>query len=845
MRPTASRESGAYEQTPRQGLRPRTPLRPARRAADGPSLRLVRFIPSECRPYDVGHYDDVVSRVRATGVIPALVAALATATLGAAPPPHDPSSAGRDGRAAARLISVPVRIAPAPGEARRACATIDARALEVELRGRSIEQADIELDRAPRPTLHALVLDRSSSLGEGLPRAREAAAAYLARLAPPLERGLVLVFDEGAELRQAVTNDRERLVAAVRDVRQSARTALLDALHATLGELGYHTERPVVVLLTDGADVASVHGLDDVRRAAAALSDLTLFVIGVELDAAERTEQNRQALRELAEGTGGLFLEVDRTQGIEPLFASITDALEREAILTVVDPEPEAELGELRVRSRERACRITRLGSRKATRAGGEARALPHHRPPHTWWIEPGPTTLLLERLATRRATDPRCPAAGQKPRAFWLAAGDDAARGCGLDVARSFGLLHQPGGAEPVLDHAGVELRVRPIVVQRRPIEALPRSPSHVLVELGRLAPPDGLGERHVDWPWLVEGSVLDELRPLLARTLYEWPEYRLFALERLEQAAETEIDRLAARLAHRFPQASPEVVRQAARSTPEGRALLERAAAPGPTELVPFLAAWLGDVPASELFAAWEQERIDERLSGVERDDDSFPAAWRAVRAPLAAPTSARIVVPLVSGFDPVERRVGLWRIVLPRPSWLEPRRVRPDLYGRAPEGSLDLVPELPLGWIALDELARRDGELLAHLRARGYRVARIGYRLLGSGAALDPERAFDLTRVELAFETDAAGTDPARLELEADIALRAVEVEPLAREAPSRVVHRLERLATRTGGDEALGARLAALHAALAAPPPPPDPTRWETVFERLETLDGGPR
>jgi hypothetical protein len=166
---------------------------------------------------------------------------------------------------------------------------------------------------------------------------------------------------------------------------------------------------------------------------------------------------------------------------------------------------------------------------------------------------------------------------------------------------------------------------------------------------------------------------------------------------------------------------------------------------------------------------------------------------------------PSYGRILVPLRPVRDDAGNRIGFWRVVLPRTSWMDAR-----VEGRADDADwsglpLDLVPDLPLGhWLVgrvLDlepELARRLSQLGA-----GRLEVELGYRSLVKPYRQNPEHAFDRSRVEVRI---VAGPG-SELMLTADVQLDGDERRPV-----------LVALAIEGRGDGALEALADAVEAEL---------------------------
>jgi len=267
-------------------------------------------------------------------------------------------------RARVRVHTARVRIEPTsrarPGE----CLDLGVDDLKVRLRGDLVEGADIlELERDRHPAVHALLIDTSGSMFGQLDRVRAAAIAYVERLDPEHDSAFVATFDESVLLASAVTRDRETLLAAIRDIRMSQLTSLNDGLYYTILELRAQRERPVILLLSDGIDTVSFYERHDVYDLVQRTPDLSVFTIGLALPylqsrMAPGTLSTKRFLQRIASKTNGKYFDVPTAAGVEEVYLRIRDMLENEATLNVVDPDPDAEPGRLKVSSRSPACKI-------------------------------------------------------------------------------------------------------------------------------------------------------------------------------------------------------------------------------------------------------------------------------------------------------------------------------------------------------------------------------------------------------------------------------------------------------------------------------------------------------
>jgi VWFA-related protein len=704
-----------------------------------------------------------------------LLASLTLSSATAQPSTPPPVRIDLEEQAQASLSVVRVRIEPTRSTSPGACQVLGLDDLVVEVQGRELSGSKyLRLDRVRTPTLHALVLDSSASMTGSFEYAKLAARQYVEQLDPQRERALVLTFDENVVMRHAPTADRERLTATVDALRTGSRTALLDAVYDAALELDTHRERPVLVLLTDGADTSSFHSEADIEAQVARRPDMAVFAIGVGLRTDAGQKPTRELLRRLASQTGGAFFEVGEGQAATEVFSRIRDILDDEAILTVASQKRVSEPQRIKVRSKNRDCSVRVLHAIGA----GELAPVEQRRgaAPRTLEAQLDPLHFAsLERRADR-SVDPACRkrldhGGGAFGPEWYVDPGSDADRGCVPDITRDYGRLFGPLGVIEQSDR--LQLTARPFEIPVVPLESLPHSPEEALEQLGQhvlalrdagaLPAPDAVAASStsfVAYPWLVHGSTWLEMRRVLARAAFLHPDYRDWALARVASGAAEELKHLTARYRSAFPDLSASTVEAAARLSVEGRAIAARAEQPSVVDLAPVLAAWHGDIPAHELFLAWERRRIDRALAGVppSPQDERFVEAWVELRRIFSAPAQARVLALLVPTHADGCDCIGYWRVELPRPGWMLARSSGQTADRDVTGDYLDLVPEAPAAWLALERLSDEAPGLLEALRDGGFRAADLSYELNGLPALRTPEGAFGEYRVALTLASGA---------------------------------------------------------------------------------------
>jgi VWFA-related protein len=129
---------------------------------------------------------------------------------------------------------------------------------------------NVEFFEAARVPVDLIVLiDTSTSMRDRLPLVQEAATGFLKTLRPG-DRGAVVAFSNKVSVLQPLTGDEALLRQAVRSTAAAGTTSLNTAVYIALKEFGQAAQsagevrRQAIVLLSDGADTASMVSFDDV-----------------------------------------------------------------------------------------------------------------------------------------------------------------------------------------------------------------------------------------------------------------------------------------------------------------------------------------------------------------------------------------------------------------------------------------------------------------------------------------------------------------------------------------------------------------------------------------------------
>ena len=143
----------------------------------------------------------------------------------------------------------------------------------------------------------------------------------------PADKGQVGAFSDKIQFSGEFTNDRDDLIAALKDLQFGNPTRLYDAIDASIDMLNDVEGRKIVLVFTDGDDTASRRGMGDVLDKARA-TETMIYAIGLESEFSigpgrmQRTRPDR-GLRKLADETGGGYFELKKTTELAPTFTRV------------------------------------------------------------------------------------------------------------------------------------------------------------------------------------------------------------------------------------------------------------------------------------------------------------------------------------------------------------------------------------------------------------------------------------------------------------------------------------------------------------------------------------------
>jgi Ca-activated chloride channel homolog len=181
-----------------------------------------------------------------------------------------------------------------------------------------------------QPFTVVVMLDFSFSMTTHLDLLKQATEQFILRMLPH-DKGQVGAFSDKIQFSGEFTNDRDDLVAALRDLQFGNPTRLYDAIDASIDILSKVEGRKIVLVFTDGDDTASRKGMGDVLDKAK-LTETMIYAIGLESEfpigpgRMQRTRPDR-GLRKLADETGGGYFELKKTTELAPTFTRVAAEL--------------------------------------------------------------------------------------------------------------------------------------------------------------------------------------------------------------------------------------------------------------------------------------------------------------------------------------------------------------------------------------------------------------------------------------------------------------------------------------------------------------------------------------
>jgi VWFA-related protein len=218
-------------------------------------------------------------------------------------------------------------------------------------------------ETADAPIHAALLIDRSSSMEAHLPAVSEAAFSFADdALVGDDDRIAVLSFAEEATIDSGFTDSRGQVERALAGLDALGGTGLYDAVVQGLNYFQGITGQNALVLFSDGRDEGSQLRLEQAVEGARR-AGVTIYAIG--LESSFQSRDDRRALEDLAEDTGGRALFLADLAGLQGAYDEILAELRSRYLLAYqsTSDEPQTQFRTIRVEVDERGTSVrTRRG---------------------------------------------------------------------------------------------------------------------------------------------------------------------------------------------------------------------------------------------------------------------------------------------------------------------------------------------------------------------------------------------------------------------------------------------------------------------------------------------------
>ncbi len=188
-------------------------------------------------------------------------------------------------------------------------------------------------------TSTVLAIDTSGSTkGEPLKKGKEG-AKHFTSLFSGMDGQMQLIALNGTPSRvMGWTRDIETIHTAIDNLKSQGNTAIYDAIWIALESLSDKTGHKSIVLCTDGEDTSSVHGLEETIDSAKR-AGVPIYTLGL-----KSGDLDSGILKQIAEETGGLYLEAANSEQLMELYNRIGAKIKNEYRFVIeVDREKDSE----------------------------------------------------------------------------------------------------------------------------------------------------------------------------------------------------------------------------------------------------------------------------------------------------------------------------------------------------------------------------------------------------------------------------------------------------------------------------------------------------------------------
>lgn len=205
-----------------------------------------------------------------------------------------------------------------------------------------VEQKITQFSNEDVPTSIGLLFDVSSSMGDKIGRAKDAAIAFL-KTSNPEDEFFLVTFADKPTVDEEFTNDVSDIQNRLAYKGAKGSTTLYDAVYLGLEKMKQgHNPKKAILLITDGEDTRSRYSLINVRNALKE-SDVQIYAIGIVNSYYSDFAQGRSGravLEEMTEITGGKAYFPNSVYELEDICTKIAIELKNQYVLGYASTNP-------------------------------------------------------------------------------------------------------------------------------------------------------------------------------------------------------------------------------------------------------------------------------------------------------------------------------------------------------------------------------------------------------------------------------------------------------------------------------------------------------------------------
>jgi Ca-activated chloride channel family protein len=203
---------------------------------------------------------------------------------------------------------------------------------EVEVLENDVPQTLLRFERVHDVPIHAgILLDVSNSMTTRLDQTVKGALRFFETVLTPKDRAAVITFNETPHLAVRFTNSLEVLAGGLVGLTAEGETSLYDSLIYSLYYFSGIRGKRTIILLSDGEDVRSRYGFEDVIEYARR-TGVAIYAVGINLPGGKN--DIRLKLQSLSSETGGTSFFINDSHDLAKVYTAIEQELRSQYVLS-------------------------------------------------------------------------------------------------------------------------------------------------------------------------------------------------------------------------------------------------------------------------------------------------------------------------------------------------------------------------------------------------------------------------------------------------------------------------------------------------------------------------------